>query len=216
MQEREIAANLTIESMVRQCNVDRTIWSIMEKMNMRARRQDACKGSWGALQWRWDQTAWLGWCPCQQDAFPLKQLPSQPSGVAIRQCLTDAWGGEDEGAPGTAAMVESVRVWAQSPSLSLLGFPGGSDGEESAYNMGDLGSIPGLGRFPWRREWLPTPVFLPRESMHRGAWRATVHGVTESWTRLRNYTTTHCHCKAANKPLDLLSPSFHLQNTAMI
>ena len=29
---------------------------------------------------------------------------------------------------------------------------------------GDLGLIPGLGRFPWSREWKPTPVFLPRES----------------------------------------------------
>ena len=28
---------------------------------------------------------------------------------------------------------------------------------------GDLGSIPGPGRFPWRRERQPTPVFLPRE-----------------------------------------------------
>ena len=36
-------------------------------------------------------------------------------------------------------------------------FPGGSDGKESACNAGDLGSI------SWRREWLPTPVFLPRE-----------------------------------------------------
>ena len=42
-------------------------------------------------------------------------------------------------------------------------FPGGSD-EESACNAGALGSIPGLERFPWRREWLPTPVFLPGES----------------------------------------------------
>ena len=46
----------------------------------------------------------------------------------------------------------------------LLGFPGGTDGKESACQAGDLGSIPGLGRFPWRREWLPTPVFLPGES----------------------------------------------------
>ena len=29
-----------------------------------------------------------------------------------------------------------------------MGFPGGSDGKESACNAGDLGSIPGLGRFP--------------------------------------------------------------------
>ena len=32
------------------------------------------------------------------------------------------------------------------------GFPGGSDGKESACNVGDLGSIPGSGRFPWRRK----------------------------------------------------------------
>ena len=30
--------------------------------------------------------------------------------------------------------------------------------------VGDLGSIPGSERFPWRREVQPTPVFLPRES----------------------------------------------------
>ena len=30
--------------------------------------------------------------------------------------------------------------------------------------MGDLGSTPGLGRFPWRRTWQSTPVFFPRES----------------------------------------------------
>ena len=37
-------------------------------------------------------------------------------------------------------------------------------GKESAYNVGDLGLIPGLGRFPgtpWRSAWQPTPVFLP-------------------------------------------------------
>ena len=44
-----------------------------------------------------------------------------------------------------------------------MGFPSGSDGKESACNVGDLGSMPGLGRSPWRREWLPTPGFLPKE-----------------------------------------------------
>ena len=42
-------------------------------------------------------------------------------------------------------------------------FPGDSEGEESACNGGDPGLIPGL-EIPWRREWLPTPVFLPGES----------------------------------------------------
>ena len=40
------------------------------------------------------------------------------------------------------------------------GFPDGSDGEESAYNAGDLGFDPWVGKVPWRRERLPTPVFL--------------------------------------------------------
>ena len=44
-----------------------------------------------------------------------------------------------------------------------MGFLGGSDGKESACNAGHPGLIPGLGRFPWRKEWLPTPVFLPGE-----------------------------------------------------
>ena len=40
-----------------------------------------------------------------------------------------------------------------------MGFPGGSDSKES-NNAKDLG-FPWIGKIPWRREWLPTPVFLP-------------------------------------------------------
>ena len=40
-------------------------------------------------------------------------------------------------------------------------FPGGSEDQESACSAEDPGSNPGSGRFPCRREWLPTPVFLP-------------------------------------------------------
>ena len=42
-------------------------------------------------------------------------------------------------------------------------FSGGSSDKESACNAGDPGSIPGSGRFPWRRAWQPTPAFLPGE-----------------------------------------------------
>ena len=45
----------------------------------------------------------------------------------------------------------------------IWGAPGCSDGKESACSAGDPGSIPGWRRFPWRREWLPTAVLLPRE-----------------------------------------------------
>ena len=50
------------------------------------------------------------------------------------------------------------------PTTEYMGFPCSSVGKESAYNAGDLGLIPGLGRFPWRKAWQYTPVFLPRES----------------------------------------------------
>ena len=43
-------------------------------------------------------------------------------------------------------------------------FPSGSDCKESVCNVGDPGSIEGSGKVPWRREWLPTPVFLPGKS----------------------------------------------------
>ena len=45
-----------------------------------------------------------------------------------------------------------------------LGFPGGSDGKESACNAGDPGFDPWVGKIPWRRAWQPTPVFLHRKS----------------------------------------------------
>ena len=38
-------------------------------------------------------------------------------------------------------------------SVVKLGFPGGSNGKESACNVGDLGSVPGSGRFPWTMAW---------------------------------------------------------------
>ena len=46
---------------------------------------------------------------------------------------------------------------------NTAGFPAGSDGKESAWNAGDLGSIPGMGRSPGGRPWQPTLVFLPGE-----------------------------------------------------
>ena len=47
------------------------------------------------------------------------------------------------------------------------GFPGGSEGNQSACNEGDIGVIPGSIRmFPWRRAWQPTPALLPGE-FHR-------------------------------------------------
>ena len=51
-----------------------------------------------------------------------------------------------------------------------MGFPCGSAGKESACNVGDLGS-PWVGKIPWRRERLPTPVLWPGE----------FHGLYSPW-----------------------------------
>ena len=61
------------------------------------------------------------------------------------------------------------------PTPVFLGFPGGSVGKEFACDEGDLGSIPRLdpwvGKIPWRRERLTTPVFWPEE----------LHGLYSPW-----------------------------------
>ena len=44
-----------------------------------------------------------------------------------------------------------------------MGFPGGSEGKESACNAGRPGFDPWVGKIPWRRKWQSTPVCLPGE-----------------------------------------------------
>ena len=66
-----------------------------------------------------------------------------------------------------------------------MGFRGGSDGKESACNVGDLGLIPGSRRSPGEGDSNPLLQYSFLEnSMDRGAWQATVHGVAKSRTRL--------------------------------
>ena len=54
--------------------------------------------------------------------------------------------------------------------------------KESACNAGDLGLIPGLGRSHGEGNGNLLQHSILENSMDRGAWQATVHGVTESWT----------------------------------
>ena len=80
------------------------------------------------------------------------------------------------------------KVVAQGKGLMLEvseGFPGGSDGKESACNAGDQGSVPGLGRSPGGGNGNPLQYSCLEDSMDRGAWRATVHGVAKGRTQLK-------------------------------
>ena len=66
------------------------------------------------------------------------------------------------------------------------GFPGCSDGKESACNAGDPGSIPRSGLSPGGGSGNPPQYSCLENPMDGGAWWATVHGVAKSQTRLTN------------------------------
>ena len=64
----------------------------------------------------------------------------------------------------------------------IVVFPCGSAGKESACNVGDLGSIPGLGRPPGEGKGYPLQY-----SGLENFTDCIVHGVAKSWTRLSNF-----------------------------
>ena len=79
-------------------------------------------------------------------------------------------------------------------------FPGGSDGKESICNSGVLGSIPGSGRFPGEGNGDPLQYSCLENPMDRGAWQATVLGITKSQTRLSDFTQIKIHTRLLEKP----------------
>ena len=77
----------------------------------------------------------------------------------------------------------------------LLGLPQWLRGKESACSAaatGETGLMPGSGRSPGGRHGNPLQYSCLENSMDRGAWGATVHGVTKSRTQL-NRLSTHAH-----------------------
>ena len=82
------------------------------------------------------------------------------------------------------------------PFFSFLWFNDflfGSDGKVSACSVGNLGSIPELGRSPGEGNGNPLQYSCLENSMDGGAW-AAVHGVAKSWTRLSNFTLASILC----------------------
>ena len=70
--------------------------------------------------------------------------------------------------------------------MGLLQWP---SSKESACNAGDVGLIPGSGRLPGEGNGNPLQYSCLENTMDRGAWWATVHGITKSWTRLSTQHT---------------------------
>ena len=74
----------------------------------------------------------------------------------------------------------------------MYGLPLWLSGKETSCNAGDAGdsgSIPGSGRSPGRGHGNPLQYSCLGNPIDRGAWQATVHGVANSWTRLKRLST---------------------------
>ena len=74
------------------------------------------------------------------------------------------------------------------PGTSLKGFPGGSDGKESAYNAGEWNLTSGSGRSPGGGHGNPLQYSCLDIPMDRGAWQAIVPGVAKSSIQLSIHT----------------------------
>ena len=75
--------------------------------------------------------------------------------------------------------------------MEIQDFPGDSDSKASVYNAGDPCSIPGLGRSPGEGNGNPLQYYCLENPMDRGAWQATVHGVTKSRICMEIQKTSH-------------------------
>ena len=79
------------------------------------------------------------------------------------------------------------RIQLKQLSLTHSCFPGDASGKEPATpgDIRDLGLIPGSGRLPGEGNGNPLQYSCLENPVDRGAWWATVHGVTKSQTRLK-------------------------------
>ena len=123
-------------------------------------------------------------------AQTVKNLP------AMQETWVRSLGQEDplEKGKATRSSILARRIpWTEEPGgLQSMGsqrhghegLPWWPSGKDSACSVGDPGSIPGSGRSPGVGNGNPLQYSCPENPMDRGAWRATVHGVTKSWTRL--------------------------------
>ena len=77
-------------------------------------------------------------------------------------------------------------------AADFMGFPGGSVVKNMPANARDAGSIPGSGRSPGEGQGNPLQYSCPENPMDRGAWWATVHGVSKSQTGLKQLSMHTC------------------------
>ena len=109
---------------------------------------------------------------------------------------TKAWAVTIQQGPGCGqvmALPTCQRLW------SGLGFPSGTDDQEYACRCRRCKRHrfdPWVRKMPWRRNGHPPQYSCLENPMDRGAWGATVHGPTRSWTRQNDWAHTCMTCYA--------------------
>ena len=113
--------------------------------------------------------------PLQVDSLPLSYRGSPPSWSHLKPITSQRPTSENHHTGGFNTRTE--HTIHNRGTYSIWGFPGDSDGKESTHNAEDPGSIPGWGRS--LEEGNGYPLYYPwlENSMDRGAWQATVHGI---------------------------------------
>ena len=91
----------------------------------------------------------------------------------------------------TLALEKSLNQFQRINLILSLGFHSGSEGKAPAWNVGDPGSMAGLGSSPREGNGNPLQYSCLENPMGGGAWLATVHGVAKSRTQLSELTSLH-------------------------
>ena len=127
----------------------------------------------------------MGFCTCPEEKWATEDemvgWHNRLNGQESEQTLGDV----KDRKPGVLQSMGSQRIGYNLVSEQQMGFPASASGKEPACQYKGhkrCGFNPWVGKIPWRRAWQPTPVFLPGNSIERGAWWATVHRVTQTWT----------------------------------
>ena len=99
-----------------------------------------------------------------------------------------------------------IYLYSTCWNVFWLKYTNTQDGKESACNLGDPGSILRLGRSPGEGNGYPLQFSCLENSMDRGAWWVTVHGVTKSRTRLSYFPLTFMHWRRKWQPTPVFLP----------
>ena len=119
-----------------------------------------------------------------QDLGSISGLGRSPEKEMAAHSGTFAWKIPWTEKSGRLQSMGSQKSQTLLSNLTFTWLSGSSDSKDSVCNAGDPDSIPGLVRSPGEGHGTPLQYSCLENSMDRGAWRVTVHGVTKSWTQL--------------------------------